>query len=259
MIKKVTIIGTGNVASHLAHIFSLHGITIHEIYSKTFTHAKELAQKVNAKPIENLTDLSDKTDLIVLAIKDDLIEEVSRTINKPNIPIVHTSGSVTIDVFKNHFNTYGSLYPLQTFSKGVSLDYDTIPWCLESNNEAFLNQLKNFSRSFTENINEVSSEQRLALHTAAVFACNFTNAMLGISEDVCTEQGVSFNLLKPLIEETLSKSLRESPNKVQTGPAIRKDRSTMQKHEALLSNDQREIYRYLSELIIKKYHDETKL
>ncbi len=258
MIKKLSIIGSGNVASHLASIFFTHDIQVKEIYSHTFQHAEELASKVKANAIEDISKLSDDTDLFIIAIKDDFIEEVANCLTNKKVPIVHTSGSISIDVLKNA-TSYGSLYPLQTFSKHVPVDENKIPWCIEASNNNFLDALKTFTALFSTNTQVVDSKQRLALHVAAVFACNFTNAMLAQAEDICKEKEVDFGLLKPLIEETLRKSLNESPSNVQTGPAIRKDYKTINKHQELLNKDKREVYTYLSELIMNRYHDKTKL
>jgi predicted short-subunit dehydrogenase-like oxidoreductase (DUF2520 family) len=151
---------------------------------------------------------------------------------------------------KNH----GVLYPLQTFSKASSPDFGKIPFCIEANTNINLEKLKFLASSLSENINEVNSEQRKALHLAAVFVCNFTNAMYVIGDEILSKSNLNFNLLKPLIEETANKIQTLKPIESQTGPAIRNDTEVMNFHIKSLNKfpDYKNIYKEISKTIYKK-------
>ena len=233
--KNITFIGSGNVATILSMELHRNGYNILEIWSKTEKSAKILADKLSCSYCVDLKKLKNP-DLFIVAIKDEHIKDIVNLIQNKETPIVHTSGSVGIDVFTNK-NNYGVFYPLQTFSKEVSLNFNNLPVCIEANNELTQKDLIKIGNSLSSNIHLVDSKQREKLHIAAVISCNFTNHMLTISENLMKESELEFNLLKPLIKETLEKALANSPNKVQTGPAARKDLEIVKKHINLLSYD----------------------
>ena len=245
---RVSIIGSGNVAQHLIVAFSK---TTDIELVQVFTRKDEaLAHLIN--PDKIYTDFNDiiAADLFIVAITDDAIAEVSAAIPFSNELVVHTSGSVSIEAIDNK-NRPGVFYPLQTFSKSKEVDFKTIPICIETKNEKDFEILEKVAKSISNTVYKINSEQRKALHIAAVFVCNFVNHLYQIGNDICIENDLPFDILKPLIQETANKILTLSPNQAQTGPAKRKDIQTIDAHQSFLSDEnQKEIYKMLTKSII---------
>jgi predicted short-subunit dehydrogenase-like oxidoreductase (DUF2520 family) len=108
-------------------------------------------------------------------------------------------------------------------------------------------------------VRQINSLQRKHIHLAAVFACNFSNYMYSIANDILKADGISFDILNPLILECASKALDLNPREAQTGPAKRNDQNIIQHHLELLNNlpDYREIYEILSRQIKDNFHTKT--
>jgi len=225
MAKQIVIIGSGNVATHLGVKFSDAGCEILHIHSQNEEHAKALADNLGAEYGTDLTSIPPTANLYVLAVKDEIIGEISKGFTIQNGMIVHTSGSVGMEVFDDNFVNYGVFYPLQTFSKNIDLVSTKFPICVEANNQENLNLIKDLGIQLVEekNVHEMNSEQRKVLHLAAVFACNFSNHMFSIAETILKDKGLAFDLLRPLIRETVKKIQKGSPADMQTGPAKRND------------------------------------
>lgn len=250
--KTVSFIGAGNVATHLANVLYKNNFSIKQIYSKSFKNANALTKKVNAQPIDLLSQLSPNADIYIVAVPDDAIEKTIKQFPFKNKLVVHTSGSVGIKIFsKLGFDNFGILYPLQTLSKKKSIDFTKVPFCLEANNELNLKSIETLTKYFSDKIYFVNSEQRQLLHLAAVFACNFSNNMYQIAYEICNQHQIDFDILKPLIKETARKIEEHSPLDAQTGPAVRNDSKTIHKHLALLENQKnyQEIYRLITQNI----------
>lgn len=232
-IKSISFIGAGNVATHLASALYAEGFEINQIFSPN--SAQELANKTNAQAIIDYADLNNDCDLFIIAVKDDVLLSVVEDFPFKESLAVHTSGSIGIDVFaKNNFQDFGIFYPLQTFSKETKVDFLEIPFCIEANLSE--NLLVELAKTLSNTVELVNSEQRKKLHLAAVFACNFSNYMYHISETICKENQVNFNILKPLIKETAKKITVNSPKDVQTGPAIREDQKIIDSHLSQLNH-----------------------
>jgi predicted short-subunit dehydrogenase-like oxidoreductase (DUF2520 family) len=248
---RVVIIGAGNVATHLAKAFKAVDVQVAQVWSYHYENAVLLANQVNAVAIEDLSALDQNADLCLLAVKDDSINELTSQLAGFKGVIAHTSGSVSIKVFENFYDNYGVCYPLQTFSKNKSVSFSNIPLCLEASNEKTLTLLKEVANKLSANVREIDSEKRKILHLSAVFACNFTNHLYALADEILTANGLEFDILRPLIEETASKVQNELPLNVQTGPAIRNDNETIKKHEELLKQQPAllEIYKTLSDSI----------
>lgn len=252
---NVSIIGSGNVATHLAKALKKADVQVLNIWSYHLENAQILADTVGAKAVAEVSEIineSVESDIILIAVKDDAIAEVSSQLGNYNGLIAHTSGAIAMDVLSDHQN-YGVFYPLQTFSKHTSLDFSDVPLCLEANNTNSLNQLKQLANLVSKNVYEVNSEQRKILHLAAVFACNFPNYLYGIAQQLLAQHQLDFDIIKPLIAETANKVQTALPMEVQTGPAIRNDEQTLTKHEVLLQQHPKwlNIYKLLSEQIKK--------
>ena len=249
---NVVLIGSGNVATHIAKALKAVDVNVTQVWSYHYQNASLLANEVNAVAIKELSEVDFDADICLIAIKDDEIVNIANQLKSFKGVIAHTSGSVSLAVF-NNFEKFGVFYPLQTFSKNKEVNFSTIPLCVEANNEISLAVLKELANILSTNVVEVNSDKRKILHLAAVFACNFTNHLYALADDLLKANDLSFDLIRPLITETASKVQHALPFTVQTGPAIRHDEQTLKKHEELLNDHQEllEIYKILSNSIKK--------
>lgn len=245
---RVSIIGSGNVAQHLVQAFEKSTVAaLVQVFSRKPESVSHLVPP--DKTISSLKELI-PVDLIVIAVTDDAIASVSDEIPLTGQFVVHTSGSVAMNAL-NDKNRRGVFYPLQTFSKSKAVDFKIIPICLEAENENDYNTLKTVAESISDAVYNVNSEQRKALHVSAVFVSNFVNHLYQMGNAICDENNLSFDILKPLIQETAGKIMTLSPKEAQTGPAIRKDTQTINKHLSFLTDEnQKEIYKLLTKSII---------
>lgn len=250
---KISIIGSGNVATQLGLTLHNEGYLISQVYSRSIKNAEILSKKLKAKAIVDLKKLSADSSIYIISVKDDAIESVAKQLKLKDQIVVHTSGSVSIDILKKTSKNYGVFYPLQTFSKEKNTTFKTIPICIEANNNTTSTSLQYFAKSISANVQKVNSEQRKKIHLAAVFACNFSNHMYTIAEQLLAKDQLTLDILKPLIEETANKIKDNKPSKVQTGPAVRNDKKTMAAHLKLLKKekDLQKIYELLSKSIFK--------
>lgn len=243
---KIAIIGSGNVAQHLAVAFSGNAET--EIV-QVFSRKKTPFANVNPEKITDTFNNLLPADLYIIAVSDDAIAEVSGQLPFENRLVVHTSGSVAMETLDSK-NRKGVFYPLQTFTKNKATDFKVIPICLESQTADDYLLLEKVAKSISDSVFKISSEQRKALHVSAVFVNNFVNHLYKIGNDICTEHQIPFEILKPLINETAQKIMTLSPNEAQTGPAKRNDQQTISAHLDFLSDaNQKNIYNILTQSI----------
>jgi predicted short-subunit dehydrogenase-like oxidoreductase (DUF2520 family) len=249
----VTLIGSGNVATHLGAALKNEGHHIVQVYSPDLQHAALLAYHIKAEAIDDLQQINPATNAFIIAVKDDAIEGIAEKLAPYGKLMLHTSGSTALQKLQKFTEQCGVLYPLQTFSKTKELNFRTVPLCIEGANADITRQVKELAQSISNNVYEVNSEQRRVLHLAAVFACNFPNYLYGIAQSLLADNQLDFNLLRPLIAETAEKVQQQLPANVQTGPAVRNDVSTMTKHLEMLDNNpmMHQIYELLSQGIIK--------
>lgn len=245
---SVVIIGSGNVAQHLISAFAKsETVEVIQVFSRNV--ATEI-KKFDASKITNNFSKLKEADLYIISVTDTAIKEVSSQIPFKNKLVVHTSGSVAITEL-NDKNRRGVFYPLQTFSKNKSVDFSEIPICLEAENETDYQLVEKVGKSISEKTFKINSEQRKALHVAAVFSCNFVNHLYEIGNKICDENQVPFEILQPLIIETANKIKTLSPSEAQTGPAKRNDTQTINAHLNFLQDEtQKEIYKILTKSII---------
>lgn len=237
MISSISIIGAGNVGSHLAKRLYACGHNIVQIFSRTPAKAANLSRLVKGKGISQLEALEPTADLYILAITDDATASVTERLaflNQYQKLVVHTSGSVSSTVFENYFDNYGIFYPLQSFSANQAVDFERLPFCIYGKNRSIEDKLVELARSICPNVYRINDEQRGILHVSAVFANNFSNYLFSIAEHICEEHQLPFELLLPLIQQTVNKIQRAAPSHVQTGPAIRGDLQTIARHEHFL-------------------------
>jgi predicted short-subunit dehydrogenase-like oxidoreductase (DUF2520 family) len=252
LIKTITIIGAGNVATHIGRALLNKGFEINQVYSYSKHNAFELANELNAMPCDDIKYISDESDIYIVCIKDDYIKEVVQQISFKSKVVVHTSGSIPMNVL-DQFENHGIFYPLQTFSKEKDVDMKNVPFCIEANNNETKTTLLELAKGLSNNVNEINSEQRKKIHLAAVFACNFSNYMYTISENILKQDNIDFNIIKPLILETAKKIQNKKPFEMQTGPAKRKDNEVIDNQMEQLVNqpDYQDIYKLITQSIIK--------
>ncbi len=246
----IVILGAGNVATHLALALFKSNYRIRFVFNRTINSGKELALKLNADYSDDFTKVPVDADLYIISVKDDAIEEVANSLKKTNGIVIHTAGGISLDVLKNCKN-FGVFYPLQTFTKKRSVDLSEVPILVEANNEITKNKLFQLAHHITMNVFEINSEKRKMIHLAAVFSCNFVNHMYTIGSQLMKNSESSFDLLKPLVIETVNKAIDMQPENAQTGPALRNDKKVMENHLKLLSEypEFEKIYRFVSDSI----------
>ena len=251
--KRIVLIGAGNVATHLGMALKRAGQEVMQVYSRTEASASALAERLGVPFTTSLDEVVSEADLYIVSVKDAVLQELLPSVVKgrEGALFVHTAGSMPMDVWKGIAIRYGVLYPMQTFSKSREVDFNTVSFFVEALEKDDLQMLVDLASSLTPKVYEATSEQRMSLHVAAVFACNFTNHMYALSAGLLEKYGMPFDAMLPLIDETARKVHGLSPKEAQTGPAIRRDGNVMDKHLAMLSDDPvlQEIYQKISESI----------
>jgi len=244
---KVSIIGSGNLAQHL--IQAIQSNPSIELVQVVARNPKTVAHLLDSnRIISDYTQLQE-ADLYIISVSDDAIAEVSAALPFENRLVVHTSGTVPLSTLKNK-NRRGVFYPLQTFSKDKAVNFKTIPICLETENEKDATTLKLIANAISDAVYDINSEQRKALHVAAVFVNNFVNHLYQIGNEICDNNKIPFAILKPLIQETANKIVTLSPKEAQTGPAKRNDITTIEAHQQFLTDEnQSTIYTILTQSI----------
>ena len=246
----IVLLGTGNLSKHLFEAFSkTEKAKVIQVVGRNNDRLSQFSRTVAVS--NDFGSIMD-ADIYIIAVNDDAILEVSNhLLNKKGI-VVHTSGAMNMDVIK--VENRGVFYPLQTFTEDKPLDFTTIPICVEAKSLETLQLLKKLAGAISNNVQEIDSAQRKKMHLAAVFVNNFTNYLYGVGEAICLEEGLSFDLLKPLILETAEKVQSMSPWEAQTGPAKRGDKKSIQGHLTLLKDKtQIELYTLISEAIKQAY------
>ncbi|MCM1021601.1 MAG: DUF2520 domain-containing protein [Muribaculum sp.] len=254
--KSAVIIGSGNVATRLA--FALYNkLNILQVYSRSYDHACELATKIGAQPVNDAKEIISAADIYILAIADDAICKFANKVNISDGLWIHTSGSTALSVIRNLGKEQGVLYPLQTLSKDLEVDFSNVHLLTEASSVLALNTVDEIAKaSGCNNVYHVTSEQRKRIHIAAVFGCNFANLMWMYADDILKENGLDLRILDPLLKETLKKALLVGPTQGMTGPARRGDAKIINNHLDMLSGELADTYSLLSKLILKRYHNE---
>lgn len=247
---NIVFVGAGRLATNLAVALCLHSFRILQIYSRTMESAQLLADKVNAAATNDLSEISPNADLYIFSVKDSVLADLLSNI-PPNQGLwLHTAGSLPVNIFDKYNRRNGVIYPFQTFNKDRPVDFSKIPLFIEANREEDLSVLKDICCKISNQVYNLSSEKRQYLHLTGVFACNFVNQMYAISENILKEEGIPFNAVLPLIDETASKVHQMSPQDAQTGPAVRYDTNVINKHLTLLKDERlKKIYQSISEYI----------
>jgi predicted short-subunit dehydrogenase-like oxidoreductase (DUF2520 family) len=245
---KIVFIGAGNLATNMALELKKHAFDIGQIYSWTMVSAVALASEIGCEATNNVAEIVQDADLYIFSVKDDALPGLLSQMPPNKALWVHTAGSIPMTIFEPFSANFGVIYPLQTFSKGRRVDFKTIPFFIEANTPENLETVRAVCTQLSGSVTELSSERRCFVHLTGVFACNFANHLYTISNEILAKEGIPFEVLLPLIDETTAKIHTLSPNAAQTGPAVRYDKKVIDRHLKMLDSARwKEIYRLMSE------------
>lgn len=253
---SIVFIGAGNVASHLAPALERSGAgRVVQVYSRSLSSARALASKLkDASVTDEVADIIPDADIYIVSLVDHAVVDVLSRLPRNNALWLHTSGSLPMSVLDGMSDNIGVFYPLQTFSKGVEVDMSEVPLFIEGNTPEVAGRIRLMAEKVTPKVHYADGDLRKRMHIAAVFACNFTNYMFTVADDLLGRDGLSLEVLHPLLKETVRKALNGSPAQGQTGPAVRGDREVMEAHESMLDPELAEMYRMISGAIYNRHH-----
>ena len=251
---RITLIGAGNLATHLGKALADAGNTIEQVYSRTMQSATRLAALLGCEAQTEIGNINTDSDVYVLSVSDSALPQIVPQLcaGRDGGIFVHTAGSIPADIFRRHARHYGVVYPMQTFSKDARLDFRKIPCFIEASDDGTLGVLQTMCREISDSVVPLGSDDRKYLHLAAVFASNFVNHCYACAADILNSSGVPFQALLPLIEETCDKVHEMSPAMAQTGPALRYDKKVLETHESMLDGTLLDVYRIMSRSIHEK-------
>lgn len=259
---KVIFIGAGNLATHLAKALLKVGHDILQVYSRTQASAERLAAIVGCSAVTDVGLIRNDADLYVFSVKDSVLCDLIRKVckGKEDKVFLHTAGSMPMSIFEGAALHYGVLYPMQTFSKEREVDFSVIPCFIEANDSLAHDRIAGMASQLSEKVYELSSEKRKYLHLAAVFACNFVNHCYSLSQEILAQQGIPFDVMLPLIDETARKVHELPPKSAQTGPAVRYDENVISNQMLLLADSPQlqDIYERMSLSIHEMSQDSEK-
>lgn len=230
----IVLVGSGNVATQLGRKSLLAGHRIKQVYSRHLEHAFPLAVQLQCTAVNEIQLIERNADLIIIAISDSAVMNFMGTLGKTSTCAVHTAGALSIVALQAAGSSYGVVYPLQSLCKEIEM-IPPLTLLVDGNNAASLRQIKEFAGSITETVIEANDESRLKYHLAATIVNNFSNHLFTLAENYCEKENISFALLQPLLEETVTRLRKFSPAQTQTGPALRNDLISLDKHRKLLA------------------------
>lgn len=252
-LPTIVAIGAGNIASHLVPALHSIGCNVKQVFSRKLYKARGLAHRVNADGINSISNITPDADWYLIMVADDGIKEVINQlpILNSNSIVCHTSGATSSDILKDITKNYGSFYALQSFKKDQHLDLSILPFLLNANNIETLRTIRVIARQISENVYDVTDEDRLRYHLAAVYVNNFTNHMACIADQILSNSKLNPEVLRPIMNTTFNKIIQNNPCQVQTGPAVRKDIKLQNKHLELIQDNDHwiKIYKTISNSI----------
>lgn len=256
---KIAVIGAGNVAYTLCKILKNKEIEPFCVFVRNPEKAAKIHKDLGVEAVCDYDKVL-QSDLAIIAVNDDAIFEVAEHLVDYKGLAVHTSGTKPSEVL-NRIERYGVFYPLQTMSKEREISFENVPLLIYANSPEDLIRLSGFAEVLSSKVEYCDDEQRKAIHLAAVFVSNFTNLMLGVGDKILKNNGLSLDLMQPLVKEMMQKSFEISPDNALTGPARRGDLETIRNHMEMMANSQKEleIYKVLTNYILEKYHNNEKL
>ena len=253
MNKRIVLLGAGNVATHIALTLANKGCAPIQIWSRTTASSSLLAGKIGCNVAENIDDIVFDADIYIISVVDNALSGVIKKLCKRHKKgiFIHTAGSMSMQLFEGQAEHYGVLYPMQTFSVSKELDFSKVPCFVEANDEFALDSVLEVGKTLSDKVSKLPEADRMWLHIAAVFACNFSNACYAMAAQILEEHGLNFDVMLPLVEETTQKLHTLTPVEAQTGPAARGDRNVIDDHISKLSaiSDLQRIYRVMSDEI----------
>lgn len=255
--KTITIIGSGNVATHLALAFHRAGHNILQVFSREFDHAERLANRVFAEPVDRAELLYPTADIYLLAVSDNSLYDLAQDLCFRNALVLHTSGATSLNVLSPISRRCGVLWSPQSFVRDDVMDYAALPFCIEGSTPQVTDQIADLAASISSHIYRLDGTQRMYLHLAAVLTNNFCNALNALAQDLLNGEGIPFEILSPIIAATAQKAADAAamPNqslwRQQTGPAARRDNKTILRHRQLLQDqpDLMKLYEQMSAII----------
>lgn len=252
---KIVMIGAGNVATNIAKTLAKIGETPTQIWSRTLASAEALAGTVDSCATSDWNSVMKDADVYIVSVKDDaMLGVIEQLCSRCKHGVfVHTAGTMSMSLFTGKAEHYGVLYPMQTFSKQKEVNFRTIPCFVEASDQQTLDIIMELARRLSDNVRELKEADRKWLHIAAVFSCNFANVCNTMAAKILERHGLDFNVMLPLLDETVAKLHRLHPKEAQTGPASRGDVGVVGKHLALLEGDKElsAVYSVLSDYILK--------
>ena len=251
---RVVLVGAGNMATAIAVAMAKAGNVPVAVWSRTAESAQMLAERVGTKWCCDIESLP-QADVVIISIVDSALREVAAMVAAkcPNAIILHTAGSVPMSALHEcGAKRYGVLYPMQTVNKNNVVPLEDVTVFVEACDDAVAEEIDALARTISNKVVYASSEQRCCLHVAAVFACNFSNAVYNMASELLEKHGLPFEAMLPLIDEAARKVHRMSPVEAQTGPARRGDENVMNAHKVMLDDELANIYEALSNSIMKR-------
>lgn len=255
--KNIVLVGAGHMAYHLGNALKRSNNKLLRLINRTSATGERLAFELGTTYSSNLLAIPKETDVVIIAVKDDAVKAVADQMFCEGIIVAHTSGSVPMSALENSSNKIGVFYPLQTMHRDVDVDMSEVPFCIEANSKWNEGVLLELARSLSQNVQVLSSEQRKITHVAAVLACNFSNHFYALADEILGKNGMTLDILKPLIKKTAANILTDNPKALQTGPAKRNDTKVMDEHLEMLPEDLQKLYAAVSESIIKMHQIPT--
>jgi predicted short-subunit dehydrogenase-like oxidoreductase (DUF2520 family) len=252
---RIVIAGAGNVGTHLAIAFHQAGVEIGQIYSRTRESAMDLAKQVGCGFTTSPAEIDRSSGAIILTLNDSAILSFLQQTGALDMMLIHTAGSISMDILRPYAKRCGVLYPLQTISRGVPIDLSYVPFLIEASDEDSLAFISSLASLITGRVITSSSDERLRYHLAAVFCNNFSNHMMALAEEWLIAQGLTFDMLESLVRETARKALAAGPAHAQTGPALRNNIELLELHQGMLKDfpDLQKMYTFVSDSIRRKY------
>lgn len=251
---SISIVGSGNVATHLALALHAAGCPVRQVLSREFDHAALLASRVGAQPIEKPALLDDQSEVYLLAVNDDALYDLALDLRLPETLVLHTSGGTPATVLKPISRRFGVVWSPQTFVRDIAMDYSHLPLCIEGCNEKTEKEIEEFFSPVSGNIYHLGYDQRRWAHLAAVMVNNFGNALNALAQETLENHGIDFSILRPLAELTVKKMDYGNLWAQQTGPARRHDQKTLDAQRRLLADQPQmlQLYDLLTEIIQSK-------
>lgn len=232
---RIVMIGAGNAATVLGRCMTKSGHQVKQIFNRTRKHAQSLADEMDASFTTESSSILTDADLYVVAIADHALPQIGTWLSLQNRMVVHTAGSISIRILDPVSKNYGVLYPVQTLNKEMK-DVPHIPFLVDGNTVEDRTLLFDFAKTLSNEVIVADDMQRSYMHVAAVIVNNFTNHLYNLAQQFCTQHQLEFKTLLPLIEQTTSRLKVADAKDLQTGPAIRKDQLTIDKHLQLLND-----------------------